>query len=162
MATNPLLQSIREAVRLNKELGRLFGMVGNSSHPRGHILTAYRVALLALRADTSPNAVREVMRNLRNQIEREAREFLIDATAIGHRSALAQAAFYGFAITPPPPDLQRIEQQAGAIADQVQAQASAAVGLSLMGREDELIVGMSKQKPTEPAEVIEIKKALIS
>lgn len=27
--------------------------------------------------------------------------------------------------------------------------------------EDELIVGMSKQKPTEPAEVIELKRALM-
>jgi len=141
MATNPLLLSIREAVRLNKELDRLFGMVGNASHPRGAIVSAYRVALRALRADTSPNAVRDVMRNLRNQVEREARQLLLDATAIGHKSAVTQANYYQARIQPPPPNLARLEQQVVSIGDQVQAQASAAVGLALMEREEELIVG---------------------
>ncbi len=141
MATNPLLLSIREAVRLNKELSRLFDQVGNASKPRGAIVSAYRVALRALRADTSPNAVRDVMRNLRNQVEREARQLLLDASAIGHKSAITQSGYYQQRVTPPPPNLERIEQQVVSIGDQVQAQASAAVGLALMEREEELIVG---------------------
>lgn len=155
MAANPLLLSIREAVRLNKELDHLFGLVGNKTHPRGRILTAYRVALRALRADSSPNSVREVMRNLRNQIEREAREFLIDATVIGHRSAIDQAGFYGTLLKPPPVDMQRIEQQAEMISDQVQVQLSAAVGLSLMEREAELIVGTAERSGVvRPAPIV--------
>lgn len=152
MATNPLLLSIREAVRLNKELSRLFDQVGNASKPRGAIVSAYRVALRALRADTSPNAVRDVMRNLRNQVEREARQLLLDASAIGHKSAITQSGYYQQRVTPPPPNLERIEQQVVSIGDQVQAQASAAVGLALMEREEELIVGTDSRAGGGPSD----------
>jgi hypothetical protein len=141
MATNPLLLSIREAVRLNKELDRLFALVGNSAHPRGRILTAYRVALRALQGNTSPSNVREVMRNLRNQVEREAAAMLTDAAVIGYRSAVTQAKYYGFTIKPKLPDTAKIEAQAESIAAQVEAQAAAALGLAALEREEELIIG---------------------
>jgi hypothetical protein len=155
MATNPLLRSIHEAVRLNKELGRLFGLVGNSNHPRGRIMTAYRVALQALRADSSPNAVREVMRNLHNQVEQEARHLLIEAAAIGNQSAVTQSAYYGAQIKPPPPPANVINQQAQVIADQVAAQASAALGLAVIEREPELIYGTDERAGVvRPAPVV--------
>lgn len=100
---DPRLASIRAANRTTRELHRLFGKMGTSEHPRGHILAAYRSAHKSLRsifARTSGSLAMMEMRNdvfpsLRRDVEGTANMLLADAGNLGRDQARAEVTAWG-------------------------------------------------------------------
>lgn len=100
---DPRIASIRAANRTTRELGNLFGRMGTSEHPRGHILAAYRHAHLSLRsifARTSGALALMEMRNdvfpsLRRDVEGTANMLLADAGQEGRDQARAEVSAWG-------------------------------------------------------------------
>jgi len=101
MTTNPYRASLRQAQRVDRELERLFARyLGSAEHPRGAVLTAYRVALRALQdiyrrgAVTLESEVRDVLETLRNTLQGIARAAVAEAATLGQSSAVAQVTAY--------------------------------------------------------------------
>ena len=101
MASNPYRASLRQAKRMDRELERLFARyLGSAEHPRGAVLTAYRVAIAALRdvyRRASPRLemeVRDVLNTLQVTLRGVAREAVAEAARLGQASATAQVAAY--------------------------------------------------------------------
>lgn len=95
---NPLRQAIRSGIRMNDRIGDLFAHIGTAVHPRGDVYTDYRQARLALetaltREEPLP-AVRDVLRNVRRQLQSDLGSVFNDAALMGSDEALRQMRFY--------------------------------------------------------------------
>ena len=96
MAANPLRAAHRIARQDNRFLGWLFGRyIGGAKHPRGAILSAYRVARRELsRVLDSPPVALEVVDNLNNALLGATSAGLVAAIRHGAESAVAQVRAY--------------------------------------------------------------------
>ena len=92
--------SVRQALRTAVELRRLFDRMGNTEHPRGRILSAYRQARQAMATAASLGEVQRVLQDLRIAIDAAARASLAEATAIGVAQAASEVAAYGLPVAP--------------------------------------------------------------
>lgn len=95
---NPLQQAVRSGVRMNDKVGDLFARIGTSSHPQGDVYQDYTHARLALEAalakDNPLPAVRDVLRNLRRQLNSDVSAAFTDAAGLGQEEASRQMRFY--------------------------------------------------------------------
>lgn len=146
MAANPLLRSIDDAVRTNRELGILFAKAGGEAHPRGRVVTAYRLALNAIRTDPSAENVREITRDLKNNVTAASRELLRSADELGRVSASRQLDYYGDRVVPVDTNWNSIEEAVRTIAATIEAQTQAAAGMALLGADPVLIIGDDDRK----------------
>lgn len=98
MPFNPLEQSIKSGIRMNDRIGELFAKIGTSAHPNGDVLSSYDTARLALQqALTSEQPlpqVRDVLRNLRRQLNSDIGNIFSDAIALGEDEVTRQLRFY--------------------------------------------------------------------
>ena len=75
---------VRQAERVGDDLKRLFDRLGNTDHPRGDILAAYRLALASMpQAITNYTAAREIAQRLRADVRRGVSSVFGDASALG-------------------------------------------------------------------------------
>ena len=86
---------------MDRDLERLFAKyLGSAQHPRGAVLTAYRVAIAALKdvyRRASPRLefeIRDVLETLRMTLQGIAREAVNESAMLGAASAQAQTAAY--------------------------------------------------------------------
>ena len=96
MAANPLRIAQNIARRDNHWLALLFARyIGGAKHPRGKIITAYRVARRELaRVVDSPTQADEVLETLNNALLGITSSGLVEAIQHGQESAIAQADAY--------------------------------------------------------------------
>ena len=101
MTPNPYRASLKQAQRVDRELERLFARyLGSAEHPRGAVLTAYRVAIAAIQdiyrrgAMSLESEVRDVLNTLRMTLQGIARAAVGEAATLGASSAVAQVAVY--------------------------------------------------------------------
>lgn len=98
MPVNPLEQSIKSGIRMNDRIGDLFAKIGTSAHPRGNVLSNYDTARLALQqaltAEQPLPQVRDVLRNLRRQLNSDIGNIFSDAIALGQDEVTRQLRFY--------------------------------------------------------------------
>jgi len=89
--------SIQAALRINRELSKLFARLGTAEHPRGRVLVAYRNARRALRDVLRRGTpmrmleAREVMTGLKDSIRIVADNTLTAAVDLGWRQAEVEA-----------------------------------------------------------------------
>lgn len=89
----------KEAVRTSAELKTLFGRVGTARHPRGRVISAYRLARRALAGTLgSPIATHDILITLRASVETMLIQILGDATARGAHQARRELSIYGIPI----------------------------------------------------------------
>lgn len=97
--TNPLSTAIRSGVKMNDRIGKLFGQIGTSAHPRGTVITAYRNSRIllksALQESNAAFASRDVMRTLRRDLQRNISSVFEDAITLGSEEAQRQLSMYG-------------------------------------------------------------------
>jgi len=83
---------------MNDRVGDLFAKIGTSAHPRGDVYLDYQNARLALEAalgkDNPLPAVRDVLRNLRRQLNSDVGSVFNDAASLGQDEAQRQMRFY--------------------------------------------------------------------
>ena len=95
---NPLKAAIKSGIRMNDRVGDLFAKIGSSSHPRGDVYLDYRNTRLALEAalgkESPLPAVRDVLRNLRRQLQSDVGNVMNDAVLLGQDESLRQMRFY--------------------------------------------------------------------
>lgn len=90
-------QAVRVALKTAAEFKNLFDSLGSEEHPRGGILTAYRIARKALREDLdSGNAqgALEILQELKRQILTEAKRVLTEANRLGLNQAETMAEIH--------------------------------------------------------------------
>jgi len=78
--------SVKRALRTNRELQKLFDALGNTEHPRGRVMTAYRVARNALRGELARENMRgalDVLSELRRAVSASVANVFEDALAEG-------------------------------------------------------------------------------
>lgn len=92
--------SVRQALRTAAELRRLFDRMGNTEHPRGRILSAYRQARRAMATAASLGEVQRVLQDLRIAVDAAARASLTEAVSIGAAQAAVEVAAYGLPVAP--------------------------------------------------------------
>lgn len=99
MATNPLQKAIDSAVRSNDTVGGLFARMGTSAHPRGFLPLAYKNATRAMKTvltEVDPiTGARDVIRQLKDTVERETRSLFLEAQSLGLEESARQLRFYG-------------------------------------------------------------------
>jgi hypothetical protein len=95
MARSAHEKAVTEAERTGELLKSLIGKLGTRQHPRGRILTAYRVARRALASgDADLAVVAEVLNELRIRVEAIAQDTLWQAATGGVRQAERQIGLY--------------------------------------------------------------------
>lgn len=99
MARSQHERAVRQAARTSAELKTLFGRLGNAEHPRGRILSAYRMARRALKGNLGSHfAVQDTLFELRNTAEMEIWMILRDAAASGREQAESELGIYGLPV----------------------------------------------------------------
>lgn len=89
-------RAIAEAERSAKALKAQFDKLGNTQHPRGRVLNAYRQATRAIRGSNgSQMALMEILAELRATLTVIAQDTLWEAAQRGTAQARAQTALYG-------------------------------------------------------------------
>lgn len=90
-------RAVRLALSSGDELGRLFAKLGNSEHPRGAVLSAYRQARRAFKGASriSPLVVMETFASLRGEVTTAVTSALTEATAYSIAQAEKMLAIYG-------------------------------------------------------------------
>jgi hypothetical protein len=92
---NAHLQAIRAANRTTRELKRLFDKLGSAEHPRGRVVSAYRVARRAIKGNfDSPQAVQEALDVLSLAVRGIAADELRDAIDLGTEQAARELDVY--------------------------------------------------------------------
>ena len=147
--TNPLQQAQRSGVRMNGRIDDLFADIGNKDHPRGFVATAYRNARRAMTSALAEvdqlSAAREVMGQLKSQVNSGFLSLLGDAQVAGADESARQLRFY---------DVQsgntsmvsmslsaELQSAANAVNAKVEAQERAVIALLSVGMNDAQIVG---------------------
>lgn len=90
--------AVNQALRTVVELRRLFDRMGNTTHPRGRILSAYRQARQALAGAHSLYDVQRTLQDLRLAIDAAARLSLLDAVTLGTTQAATELASYALPV----------------------------------------------------------------
>ncbi len=88
--SNDHAQAIQVALKMTAEVKDLFDSLGSEEHPRGGVLTAYRIARKALRNDLengNAQGALEILRELKRQILVEAKQALTSANQLGLNQA---------------------------------------------------------------------------
>ena len=142
---NPLEKAVKSGIRMNDRIGDLFARIGTSAHPRGEVLTDYDIARLSLESALAKEiplpAVREVLRNLRRQLNADVTGVLNEAVALGEDEASRQLRFYN---TRPRGSIRLTEQSNSALEatmSQFDAQAAAITALVLSQADPAQIIG---------------------
>ena len=95
---NPLKRSIQSGVKMNDRIGKLFGQIGTTAHPRGTVLTAYRNSRMMLKSaltEADPaRAARDVTRSLRRELNNEISSVFADGLLLGQDEAMRQLSLY--------------------------------------------------------------------
>ena len=144
MAT-PHAKSVRSAERLNEDLGILFARLGNSQHPRGGVLVAYRNATRALATVLDDGSrekawqVAEVLKDLRRNVAATTRPVIQDATTVAAHTAVTQLGAYGIDVGDRP-----TTQIATPIVDQAMLAIMAIVDGQIAGAQAMVSTGASK------------------
>jgi hypothetical protein len=141
MAPNPLEMSVQIAEKTGEKLGKVFARAGNSEHPNGDIMKAYRNTIRALRGAENHDATREIMSGLEGQVEFYARRYLNEGLVIGLQSAQAQLGAYDRKAPDVLMDRDLLERGIEAIQAAVKTQASTAISLAAIGGDPSLIYG---------------------
>lgn len=147
--SNPHELAVKSAIRMNDEIGALFGRVGTNEHPRGFVTTAYRNARrgldVALKEMDRLAAVNEITASLRRDIQTQTLDMFSTALEMGAEESARQLRMYG--IRSPDPSLAAVglsdqsQSALDAILARVDAQTAAIRASILIGAEDEQIVG---------------------
>jgi len=147
-------QAVKLASRTTKELYRLFARLGTAEHPRGAILSAYRQARRALRGNiANPQAVEEILFNLRMAIETALRATYYNAVNLGNFQAERELSVYNLPIAIV--TLERETQSAlSAILSIVDAQIDAARVIAATRDESMLIGDKMRMGLLSPAPVM--------
>lgn len=91
-------KAIDAAEKTTKELHKLFAKLGTKEHPRGRIISAYRVARKAIKSELEAGnraAVLAILQELRYAISAATNEILLMAAELGISQAEAEMAIYG-------------------------------------------------------------------
>ena len=98
---NTHLQAIHAAERTTRELKRLFDRLGSAEHPRGRVVSAYRVARRAIKGNfDSPRVVQEALDVLSLAVRGIAQDELQDAIALGNEQAERELDVYDVPVQP--------------------------------------------------------------
>lgn len=142
---NPLEKAVKSGIRMNDRIGDLFAKIGTAAHPRGNVLTDYDQARLALEAALAKEnplpAVRDVLRNMRRQLNSDVGNILNDAVLLGTDEASRQLRFYN---ARPRGSIRLTEQTNTAqetVMSQFDAQAAAINALVLSNADPSQIIG---------------------
>lgn len=147
MAKNPLERAQALGLRANKEIGLLFGRLGNTQHPNSAVLVSYRAANRAMRdvikAGGRPSEAREVTSKLRQEIRAGVTPILRASYTGGAANARLQLQAYGIDSEYPAGAEQ--ESQVAAAYDvidaRLQAQEASIMALLLSGADPAYIMG---------------------
>jgi hypothetical protein len=89
-------RAVKAGLRTNAELKKLFDGLGNEEHPRGAVLSAYRVARKALRGELKDVAAAQLtLAHLRRAVLNEVGAAAQQAVQIGSMQATAELELYG-------------------------------------------------------------------
>ncbi len=162
MPTNPLLQSIKSAVRMNDTLAGLFAAAGDTTTGKGYIVRSYRNANRALPAALQENdprrAVRDVVTELRTVIKSELRGSLETSFQTGLDESARQLRFYSIKTEPKinPYDLtKQVDSAVSAVVAQLDAQEQTLQAMLSSGIDTTLMTGdESRQGVLKPGEVV--------
>lgn len=145
MPANPLHQAIKSGVRMNGRIGNLFAKVGSSAHPRGEIVTTYKRSRLAMKAALSERnklfATQDVLRGMRNELQRSVASIFSDAISLGDDEARRQLSFYGQTSNESINLTSETQSALDAVMTRFDAQAAAVRALVATDAEDEQIIG---------------------
>ena len=138
---DPHASTIAAALRTNKALARLFDKMGNTKHPRGRILAAYRQARQAIRGSAdSPYRVRLILEELERSLRAIMAELLAGAVEAGVQQGRADLEAHDLPAAGMG-DITRLSFDAaegwGAVLD---GQLSAIYAMVLMGAADEAML----------------------
>lgn len=126
---NPLAQAHKSALRMNDDIGALFARSGNSDHPRGFVLTAYRNAKRAMKSalkeDDRLTASMDIFRGLRDTIKSGSQSLFLDAQFLGQEEAARQLRFYDIESDPGNGTMLKERVTAGAFVDALLARVDA-------------------------------------
>lgn len=147
MADNPLARAQALGLRANRDIGLLFGRLGNTRHPNSAVLIAYRAANRAMRdvirSGGRPYEAREVTGRLRQEVRAGLVPVLRSAYTGGAANARLQTLAYG--IAEPAEPGQDIESQVAAAYDvidaRIQSQEASITALLLSGSDPAYIMG---------------------
>lgn len=159
MASNPLEQAIKSGVRAGDDLGALFARLGTSSHPRGMIPSAYRLAKRNLRQSLRMgrrDEVRQILDVLRQAVRGSVWEIYRDSESGGLALASKQLAYYGLAAPAgQSSQFELLNQSERAVTLKVEAQAAAALALIATGASEIEIIGdEERQGPLHPGDIV--------
>lgn len=137
MAT-PHERAVAAALDADNELRRLFAQMGNTEHPRGRILRAYRQARRAMGQQSTPAVVVDILTELRATLAGVMRQLLDQAAAAGAAQAATNLAAYQL---PDGPDDYQPEDEWAAWMAAYDAQAAQVRGLALTGADAAILTG---------------------
>lgn len=145
MPVNPLERAIKSGISMNDRIGDLFARIGTTAHPRGEVLSNYATARLALQqALVSPQPLadaRDILRNLRRQLNSDVGNVFADAIALGQDEVTRQLRFYDVR---PRGSIRLTEQTQSAIDNTMarfDAQSAAITALVIAGATPDEIIG---------------------
>lgn len=97
---NAHLLNVRLAAKTGDDLKRLFDRLGNTSHPRGFVTSAYRTLLSSLSAGVidSPTAALDLFRSTRYGLESGLRSTLADSADLGAEQAAKELDAWGLVV----------------------------------------------------------------
>ena len=141
---NPLEQAQKSALRTNDDIGKLFDRIGNASHPRGFVTSAYRNATRAMRSALKEQhrelAAADVMFNLRRTLRSEVNSLFFDSSNQGANESARQLRFYGIESNPSV-ILSQAQTAVDALTAKMDAQNATIQALLMTGAEDAQIIG---------------------
>lgn len=147
IAENPLGRAQALGLRANKDIGLLFGRLGNTRHPNSAVLVAYRAANRAMRdvikTGGRPSDAREVTSKLRRDVRVGVVPVLRSAYTGGAANARLQIRAYGIAEpAEPEPDIESQVAAAYNVIDaRLQSQEASITALLLSGSDPAYIMG---------------------
>lgn len=150
-------QSINAAERTSRELHRLFWKLGTKDHPRGRIISAYRVARKAIKPELEAGnigAARAILIELSLAIKASTNDVLRDAGSLGYAQAERELSIYGLG-APGAIDETLIALGLGAVLSQFDGQMQRTLATLATGGAAALIIGdASRVGLLSPAPVI--------
>jgi hypothetical protein len=144
---NPLLKSIKSAIKANALIGESFARFGTKQHPRGFVMSAYRNAgramTEALRADFPLPGALDVMASMRASLEADIRREFQDMHNAGQEEAARQLGFYGENVVTPSPVgfSSQVDSALAACMSKIDVQTNTMRALVLTGADPSQITG---------------------
>ncbi len=152
MSAGEHARAVRQAERTERELKLLFARLGSKQHPRGRILTAYRVARRALRGDaTDLGVLGQVLAELRMAVQETAYSSLSTAGQAGMAQARTITGIYGL---PTPTQIYTPATEYDAWMAAYDAQAAQLRALAVAGDESAILGDDGRVGAMSPAPII--------